>query len=78
MTWLRQLLTLFTPVTPSPSHHANQTATRLTLGGSLREEIMAEYLRRKWLHLRMFRTVASFQFDYRILQNYSHLARMGK
>lgn len=39
---------------------------------------MAEYLRRKWLHLRMFRTGASFQFDYRILQNYSHLKRIGK
>lgn len=36
---------------------------------------MTEYLRQKWKLLRMYRSKSSFQFDYRILQNFSHIMR---
>lgn len=36
---------------------------------------MSEYLRQKWKLLRMYRSKSSFQFDYRIIQNFSHIMR---
>lgn len=36
---------------------------------------MTEYLRQKWKLLRMYRSKSSFQFDYRIIQNFSHIMR---
>jgi len=39
---------------------------------------MTEYLQRKWLHIRLYRSKSSFMCDYRLLQHFSHLMRMGK
>ncbi|WP_404997990.1 YlcG family protein [Erwinia persicina] len=36
---------------------------------------MNEYLRNKWLLLRMYCSKSSFMFDYKILQNFSHILR---
>lgn len=34
---------------------------------------MTDYLRTKWLHLRMYRTKASFMLDYKTLRNTAKL-----
>jgi len=39
---------------------------------------MTDYLRKKWLLLRIYRTKGSFMWDYKILKNFSRLMRMGK
>ncbi|QGU87064.1 YlcG family protein [Erwinia sorbitola] len=36
---------------------------------------MIAYLHHKWLLLRLYRTKSSFMYDYRILQNVSHIMR---
>ncbi|NNS07320.1 YlcG family protein [Erwinia sp. JH02] len=36
---------------------------------------MTNSLRRRWQLLRMFRSKSSFMYDYRILQNPSHILR---
>ncbi|WP_145055743.1 YlcG family protein [Mixta calida] len=35
--------------------------------------MIAEYLRQKWIHLRMYRSRSTFHIDYRILKNTAKL-----
>ncbi|KAB8312944.1 YlcG family protein [Erwinia endophytica] len=36
---------------------------------------MTDYLRHKWQLLRLYKSKHSFMYDYKILQNFSHLMK---
>jgi len=39
---------------------------------------VTDYLRKKWLHIRMYRSNNSFMFDYMLLRHFHKMARVSE